>query len=70
MKKSLLNMEQLLSAVKGRALNNKKDCYFEKVATDSREVVENTLFVPLLGKIRTGTNIFLRQLKRKQVLFL
>ncbi len=54
MKESLLDMNQLLSAVKGIALNNKKECYFVKVATDSREVKENTLFVPLIGEVQNG----------------
>ena len=54
MKESLLNMSQLLSAVKGTALNDKKECFFEKVATDSREVKENTLFVPLIGEVQNG----------------
>ena len=65
MKKSLLNMEQLLSAVKGRALNNKKDCYFEKVATDSREVVENTLFVPLIGENQNGHKYIPQAIEKK-----
>ena len=65
MKESLLTMNQLLSAVKGNALNDKKECYFEKVATDSREVVENTLFVPLIGEVQNGHKYIPQAIEKK-----
>ena len=44
----------LTLAVKGFALNDKKECFFDNVATDSREVRNNTLFVPLIGEVQNG----------------
>jgi len=65
MKESLLSLEQLLSSVKGFVLNNKKTCYFEKVATDSRNVFENTLFVPLMGEVQNGHKYIPQAIEKK-----
>ena len=54
MKKSLLELDVLVSAVGGKVIGSATECYFEKVATDSRNVTENTLFVPLVGEFQNG----------------
>jgi len=54
MDKSLLTKNELISCVKGTVIENGADCYFTNVATDSRNVVENTLFVPLVGEFQNG----------------
>lgn len=54
---SLLNLSDTLKAVGGVLLNQNFDessfC-FTSVATDSRNVVEKTLFVPLIGEFQDG----------------
>ena len=55
---SLLNFEDLINSVKGTTILNKcgkdKYCYFTSVQTDSRNVSNNTLFVPLMGVFQNG----------------
>lgn len=53
-KESLMTLDELLSSVHGKLIGNPKECFFTNVATDSREVVENTLFVPLVGEFQDG----------------
>lgn len=53
-KKSLLNFTELLLATQGTVLNEKTDCFFTSVQTDSRNVGKNTLFVPLIGEFQNG----------------
>ena len=45
MSESLMSLEELLSATKGTLLGKVKSCVFNSVATDSRQVQKNTLFV-------------------------
>ena len=51
---SLLNKEELVSGTKGQVLNDKAECYFTNVVTDSRNVCENSMFVPLVGEFQNG----------------
>ena len=53
---SLLNLEQLLSAVNGQLIesSSKKNFGFTSVVTDSRNVVNGSLFVPLVGEFQDG----------------
>ena len=54
MKESLLDLQTLLSACNGTLIGLAGDFYFDSVATDSRNVVKNTLFVPLIGEFQNG----------------
>lgn len=57
MKISLLNLNEILSAVNGKFVGNEKnkaDFGFSSVATDSRNVSEGSLFVPLIGQNQDG----------------
>ena len=54
---SLLKLPEVLEAVGGVLLNQDFDSEnfrFTSVQTDSRNVVENTLFVPLIGENQDG----------------
>ncbi len=54
---SLLKLQEVLDAVSGELLNqdyDEKDFVFTSVQTDSRNVVKNTLFVPLIGEFQDG----------------
>lgn len=52
---SLLTLEEVLSAVGGELLSGSgNDFSFTSVATDSRNVKEGTLFVPLIGEFQDG----------------
>lgn len=51
---SLMTIEELLSSVKGTLLGQVKDFCFLNVETDSRNVCEKTLFVPLVGEFQDG----------------
>ena len=51
---SLLTIDELVKAVKGKCLSCNKDYGFESVVTDSRNVVKNSLFVPLIGEFQNG----------------
>jgi UDP-N-acetylmuramoyl-tripeptide--D-alanyl-D-alanine ligase len=56
---SLLDFDELLNAVSGKAVGfaliEKKFC-FSSVVTDSRNVVDGSLFVPLIGQNQDGHN--------------
>lgn len=54
--KSLLSLEKILSACKGELVLNKnsENFYFDNVQTDSRNVENGSLFVPLVGEIQDG----------------
>ena len=54
---SLLTGERLIYAVGGTLIGTKKErdaIFFTNVVTDSRSVVKNTLFVPLIGENQDG----------------
>lgn len=52
---SLLTLNQLVSSVRGQLFDSTvTEIFFSSVATDSRQVVENTLFVPLIGELQDG----------------
>lgn len=51
---SLLSLEEILEAVNGYSLLDKTECFFTTVATDSRQVQKDTLFVPLIGEVQDG----------------
>lgn len=53
MNNTLLNKEELLSAVNGIQIGS-SGCIFTNVETDSRNVKENTMFVPLVGEFQDG----------------
>jgi len=54
MSESLMTLEELLTATKGTLLGNAKSCVFNSVATDSRQVQKETMFVPLVGEFQNG----------------
>lgn len=51
---SLLTLNELVAAVKGINISSKNTCCFTNVATDSRNVSENTMFIPLVGEFQDG----------------
>ncbi len=54
---SLLNFEETLSSINGKFIGlekNKANFSFTSVATDSRNVVKGSLFVPLIGSVQNG----------------
>lgn len=53
---ALMNGSETVFAVKGFVIGNSnpEHFYFTNVCTDSREVVKNTLFVPLVGEFQNG----------------
>lgn len=54
-KSSLLSLDELLSAVGGKLLSEGAGSFFfSSVQTDSRNVCEGTLFVPLIGEVQDG----------------
>lgn len=53
-KKSLLEINELLSAVNGTLVSENKTGAFTSVQTDSRNVTTGTLFVPLRGELQNG----------------
>ncbi len=57
MKISLLNLNEILSAVNGKFVGNEKnkaEFAFSSVTTDSRNVSDGSLFVPLIGQNQDG----------------
>ena len=57
MKISLLNLNEILSAVDGKFVGNEKnkaEFAFSSVTTDSRNVSDGSLFVPLIGQNQDG----------------
>lgn len=54
-KESLLTLEDVLESTGGvHVLGNPLEFYFGSVQTDSRNVVDGTLFVPLIGEFQDG----------------
>ncbi|MCQ2596774.1 MAG: UDP-N-acetylmuramoyl-tripeptide--D-alanyl-D-alanine ligase [Treponema sp.] len=51
---SLMSLEELLDATGGKLVGNPEAFAFNDVQTDSRNVKENTLFVPLVGEFQNG----------------
>lgn len=53
---SLLTIDELVLSVNGKLVcdKNKDKIIFTNVATDSRNVTKNTLFVPLIGEFQNG----------------
>ena len=51
---SLLNLKELVSGTHGKIIGSRIECFFESVATDSRQVQKNTMFVPLVGEFQDG----------------
>lgn len=57
MNNSLMSFDELISSVNGELINSsycKDDFSFTSVATDSRNVVEKSLFIPLIGENQNG----------------
>lgn len=54
MEKSLLTLNEVLSAVDGIHVLGGNNFFFSSVQTDSRNVEKNTLFVPLIGENQDG----------------
>ena len=54
MNQTLLGLETLLNATGGKVIGTAKECCFTSVATDSRNVVSGSLFVPLIGENQNG----------------
>lgn len=52
--KSLLELDEFVEAVKGKILFKKSDFCFTNVATDSRNIKKDGLFVPLMGEVQNG----------------
>ena len=71
MMETLLEYDELISGVKGRNIGSCKACDFTSVQTDSRLVMEKTLFVPLVGEFQDG-HIYIEQALEKgaSVIFL
>ncbi len=51
---TLLDLETLLKATGGSVIGNAAECCFTSVATDSRNVTQGSLFVPLVGEFQNG----------------
>ncbi|MCR4580752.1 MAG: UDP-N-acetylmuramoyl-tripeptide--D-alanyl-D-alanine ligase [Treponema sp.] len=54
MSSTLLEYSELLEGVKGKNIGSSQTCFFTSVQTDSRNVVKDTLFVPLIGEKQDG----------------
>lgn len=54
MMKTLLTLNELTGAVKGKVISKNNECCFTSVQTDSRLVEKDTLFVPLIGEFQDG----------------
>ena len=54
MSETLLDLKTLVSACNGTVIGNASECCFTSVVTDSRNVVKNSLFVPLVGEFQNG----------------
>ena len=52
--KTLLTLNELTGAVKGKVISKNNECCFTSVQTDSRLVEKDTLFVPLIGEFQDG----------------
>src|SRR5574344_1557813 len=51
---SLLSLEEILSATNGTCISSCSSFSFTSVATDSRQVADGTLFIPLIGEKQDG----------------
>lgn len=51
---SLLELSELVKAVKGKLISKSENCFFSSVQTDSRLVEKDTMFVPLIGEFQDG----------------
>ena len=60
---SLLSEDDVIPAVKGNRIGKKK-FFFSSVATDSRNVKDGSLFVPLVGETQDG-HIYIRSAVEK-----
>lgn len=62
--KTLLSLQEILTAVDGKLIfsdgKKSEDFFFDNVVTDSRNVKENSLFVPLVGEVQDG-HIYIHQ---------
>ncbi len=54
MSATLLDLDTLLKATGGKVIGNACECCFTSVATDSRNVIPGSLFVPLVGEFQNG----------------
>ena len=54
MSQSLLDLNTLLQACGGTVIGSAAECHFTSVVTDSRNVVKDSLFVPLVGEFQNG----------------
>ena len=54
MSSTLLEYTELLESVKGKNAGSCQTCFFTSVQTDSRNVCEGTMFVPLVGEKQNG----------------
>lgn len=54
MSETLMNLSELLFSSGGKLVGDVKKCFFTNVATDSRNVLQNTMFVPLVGENQDG----------------
>lgn len=54
MSETLMNLNELLSSSGGKIIGKEEQCFFTNVATDSRNVMQNTMFVPLVGENQDG----------------
>ena len=54
MSESLLDLNTLVSACNGSLISNASESFFTSVVTDSRNVLKNSLFVPLVGEFQNG----------------
>ncbi|MCF0241773.1 MAG: UDP-N-acetylmuramoyl-tripeptide--D-alanyl-D-alanine ligase [Treponema sp.] len=52
--KSLMTLDEILNATGGRLVGSSEDFIFNSVVTDSRNVKEYSLFVPLVGEFQDG----------------
>ncbi|MCR4735832.1 MAG: UDP-N-acetylmuramoyl-tripeptide--D-alanyl-D-alanine ligase [Treponema sp.] len=68
---SLLTLNELVCGVKGTCIGSANTCFFSSVTTDSRNVVKDSLFVPLVGENQDG-HIYITQALEKaaSVIFL
>jgi UDP-N-acetylmuramoyl-tripeptide--D-alanyl-D-alanine ligase len=64
---TLLSVSELFQAVQGERIPQQKNCTefsFTSVATDSRKVVQKSLFIPLLGQTQDGHSYIPQALKK------
>lgn len=54
MSETLLTLNELLAGTKGKLIGARENCEFTSVQTDSRNVVNGTMFVPLVGEFQNG----------------